>query len=113
VLNWLKRRMPPSREEVARAPDVTRAAGGRQAGKYRLLYEYLEGRYAHTVVLTFAEMESLMGFALPEVARTDPTWWTVADASMVEPRCSPAWILASRSAKPNLVAGTVIFERTT
>ena len=99
-------------EEVNADPDVDRAPGRRKAGKYRSLYEYLEQRYAQTVVLTFAEIESLLGFALPDIARTDATWWTVADVSMLEPRCSPAWTLASRTAKPNLVARTVIFERT-
>jgi hypothetical protein len=110
-LNWLKKyRSPPP--AAAADPEVNMASGRRKAGKYRSLYDYLEQRYAQTVVLTFAEMESLLGFALPDIARTDTAWWTVADASMLEPRCSPAWTLARRTAVPNLAARSVIFERT-
>ncbi len=34
-------------------------------GEYKSLYEYLEHRYANTVVLTFAQIEDLLGFTLP------------------------------------------------
>ena len=44
-------------------------------GKYRSLYEYLEHRYANTVVLMFAQIEDLLGFTLPDSARVDPEWW--------------------------------------
>ncbi len=33
--------------------------------EYRALYTYLERRYASVVVLTFEQMEALLGFALP------------------------------------------------
>ena len=33
-------------------------------GKYKSLYQYLENRYANTVVLTFAQIEDLLGFTL-------------------------------------------------
>jgi hypothetical protein len=82
------------------------------SGKYRYLYKYLEGRYADTVVLTFRQIEDLLGFALPAPARADPAWWTNAPEDPAEARCSDAWTLAHRMARPNLVAGHVIFERT-
>lgn len=81
-------------------------------GKFQFLYKYLEGRYADTVVLTFRQIEDLLGFALPDLARTDPTWWTNAAGSGAEPRFSDAWTLASRTATPNLSARNVVFERT-
>ena len=31
-------------------------------GKYKSLYQYLENRYANRVVLTFAQIEDLLGF---------------------------------------------------
>ena len=37
--------------------------------KYKALYEYLDNRYANTVVLTFAQIEDLLGFTLPDPAR--------------------------------------------
>jgi len=77
------------------------------SGKFRLLHKYLDERYADTVVLTFRQMEDLLGFALPDLARVDPDWWTqAADRSWSE-----VWTLAHRAARPNLVAGHVVFQR--
>jgi hypothetical protein len=73
------------------------------------LYTYLEHRYATTVVLTFAQVESLLGRALPEAARTERGWWTDADSP--PDRGSDAWTKASRTATPNLLARTIVFER--
>ena len=81
----------------------------RVPAEYLPLYTYLEHRYASTVVLTFDQMESLLGFALPEAARLDREWWTGAALRTV--RYSDSWIAARRTAAPNLPAGTVAFER--
>jgi hypothetical protein len=81
-------------------------------GIYGPLYQYLEHRYADTVVLTFEQMEDLLGFALPAPARTDSAWWTHSDGeATASPHHSEAWRLAHRTAKPNLPAGNVLFER--
>ena len=80
------------------------------SGTYVLLYKYLENRYADTVVLTFAEIEDLLGFALPEQARLHREWWTPAGTDAGS-RYSDSWVLASRTAVPNLMARTVVFER--
>lgn len=77
------------------------------SGKYRFLYKYLDERYANTVVLTFRQIEDLLGFSLPASARTDGDWWTGA----TDPGWSEVWTLARRTAKPNLPAGHVVFER--
>ena len=75
------------------------------SGRYALLYKYLENRYAGTVVLTFAEIEDLLGFALPEQARLKREWWTaVSAAEAAGPNYSDSWILASRTAVPNLLS---------
>jgi hypothetical protein len=81
------------------------------AGKYRLLYKYLENRYADTVVLTFSEIEDLLGFALPDQARLHQEWWTEARTDTAATSFSDCWILASRTATPNLLAKNVVFER--
>ncbi len=73
------------------------------------LYTYLEHRYAETVVLTFDQMESLLGFALPSPAWTDREWWT--GASVRADRHADAWTAARRTAAPNLPARIVAFER--
>jgi len=80
------------------------------SGTYLLLYKYLENRYADTVVLTFAEIEDLLGFALPDQARLHQEWWTRAEVNG-GPNHSDSWILASRTAVPNMMARTVVFER--
>jgi hypothetical protein len=81
------------------------------SGKYRLLHKYLEDRYADTVVLTFAEIEDLLGFALPDQARLHQEWWTDRAADVAGLHYSDCWILASRTAAPNLLARHVVFER--
>ena len=81
------------------------------SGKYLLLYNYLENRYATTVVLTFAEIEDLLGFTLPEQARQDKDWWTDRESKASGSSYSDSWVLASRTAIPNLMAQTVVFER--
>lgn len=80
-------------------------------GKHKALYEYLEHRYANTVVLTFAQIEDILGFTLPDAARVDRGWWSSEDPDMTPPPHSRAWTLASRTATPNLEAKTVTFER--
>jgi hypothetical protein len=81
------------------------------SGKYLALYTYLENRYASTVVLTFAEIEDLLGFKLPEAARLREDWWTHPDPHAARPAYSDSWVLASRTARPNLSARIVVFER--
>lgn len=77
--------------------------------EYRPLHVYLRDRFADTVVLTFAQMEDLLGFPLPDVARLEPDWW----ANNAEPPSSQArtWTQARRTATPHLVARNVAFER--
>jgi hypothetical protein len=76
--------------------------------EYRALYVYLEHRYASVVVLTFEQIEALLGVALPKPARTEREWW----ATTVETqRHSVSWTEARRTAAPSLAAGIVTFER--
>lgn len=77
--------------------------------EYLPLYAYLEHRYASTVVLTFDQMESLLGHALPAPAGATRDWWT-NDADTAD-RHAYTWTAARRTATPNLTARTVSFER--
>jgi hypothetical protein len=77
--------------------------------EYQSLYAYLEHRYASIVVLTFEQMEALLGFTLPAPASTDRDWWTGAAVRM--DRYAEAWVGAGRTAEPNLPARTVTFEK--
>ena len=80
------------------------------AAQYAGLHAYLKGRYADLIVLTFSEIEDLMGFALPDRARANPEWWSNDSDGDSSPQ-SRGWIQASRTATPNLFARTVTFER--
>ena len=104
MLNWLKGRSAPA--SLAVTPDAK--APKRHPGmdrKYLALHTYLDNRYANTVCLSFQQIEDLLGFALPALARTDPEWWTATPAT------SQAWTLAAMTATPNLFAQNVVFER--
>ena len=79
-------------------------------GPYGALHAYLKGRYADMVVLTFSEIEDLIGFALPDQARANSEWWSNDGGDNPSPQ-SLVWVKASRSATPNLFARTVSFER--
>ena len=73
--------------------------------------KYLRDRYAHMVVLTFGQIEDLLGAPLPEAARVASTWWTEAGPDGAPSSMSDTWIQAKRTAVPNLPAHTVLFER--
>ena len=60
-------------------------------GKYKLLYQYLENRYANTVVLTFAQIEDLLGFTLPDSARVHQEWWANKDPNDTPQPHSRSW----------------------
>jgi hypothetical protein len=107
---WERRPAPPS--DPGASADTPQPPKHRVSGKYSSLYTYLEKRYADTVVLTFDQIESLLGFPLPDGARTQGEWWTRAgDSTPNAGDYCDAWILAGRTATPNLLARTVHFER--
>ena len=109
MLDWVRRRILTTRERAGtRAPAPPDRV---MSGKYLSLYDYLKNRYANTVVLTFAEIEDLLGFTLPEPARSQQDWWTNTDSNTVLTAHSQSWTLASRTARVNLMAQTVVFER--
>lgn len=80
--------------------------------EYLPLHKYLENRYADTVVLTFGQIEDLLGFTLPDVARAQDEWWANEGVNCPPSTQSLSWTQASRTAQPNLRARIVRFERT-
>ena len=79
--------------------------------EYRSLYAYLNNRFADTIVLTFEQIESLLGFALPDNARCRLDWWASAVEGAVPSRQASSWSQARMTATPNLHANSVMFER--
>ena len=105
--DWWQTAPPVPVRQASVAPALRPKTG--VPAEYLSLYTYLEHRYASTVVLTFEQMESLLGCALPVPARTDSKWWT-SEAAPAD-RHSNTWTAARRTAMPNLPAGIVAFER--
>lgn len=105
----MKRRRPAKHNALeADAADVEKPL---VSGRSAPLHKYLDDRYADAVVLTFAEIEDLIGFALPELARVSNDWWTTPDPNATRSRFADSWIQADRTARPNLAARTVAFDR--
>jgi hypothetical protein len=108
-MTWTKR---PAGPDTSRGrADPTEAPLQRFTGpaEYRGLHTYLRDRFADTVVLTFAQIEDLLGCALPDVARVTSEWWaTDHEHPSVQAR---TWVQARRTATPHLLARTVEFER--
>jgi hypothetical protein len=81
------------------------------AAAYLPLYLYLGDRRANILSLTFAEIESLLGFPLPDLARKLPEWWAETGPDSPPSPQSSCWTQASMVAKPSLSTDTVVFER--
>ena len=109
---WMTSWRAVAREPAIAHPEVRERRSSAVSGAYSSLHEYLEHRYADVTVLTFGQIEDLLGFTLPQLARTYQAWWTLGETNGEGPRHSDAWTLAGRTATPNLQAKTVIFERT-
>ena len=111
MFDWMRGRgraiaWPAAVVHAAQTPSVN-------VGEYQLLYKYLRDRYANRVVLTFAEIEDLLGFALPDSARLQLEWWDGGGPLTSRSAQSDSWTLASRTATVNLSARSVLFERQT
>jgi hypothetical protein len=81
------------------------------ASEYALLYKYLRDRFSDRLVLTFGQIEDLLGFSLPGPARVHREWWGDTDQDAERSKHSDAWTLAGRTASVNMSAQCVTFER--
>ena len=63
------------------------------SGGYGSLQKYLTTRHADAVVLTFAEIEDLLGFPLPDAAWVDPGWWAPPPTGVVPSTQSQTGVL--------------------
>jgi hypothetical protein len=101
---WRREDGPESPENAA--PDEARPP---VPAAYMPLHTYLDRRYAVTVVLTFEQIEALLGFAPSSPGLADAEWWKAAFGT--SEHHSAAWTAARRSAAPQLSARIVAFER--
>jgi hypothetical protein len=110
-MTWMKKRSTGTGSDRGETPEQAKPQRFAVPAQYRPLHKYLDGRYADTVVLKFSEIEDLLGFTLPDLARLQEEWWANGDADSAPSAQSRSWIQASRTAKPNLAAQTVVFVR--
>jgi hypothetical protein len=77
-MNWLKRPgSTGSRGNNSSRPETPASTKPKPfvvPAPYLALHKYLDERYANTVVLTFGEIEDLLGFTLPDLARLQQDW---------------------------------------
>lgn len=106
MFNWLTQRLTTRTAHPRVVQDCYPTAG-----EYELLHKYLRDRYANRIVLTFSEIEDLLGFSLPDPARLQFAWWAGGDFAADASHQSLAWMLAGRTATVNLPAQIVVFER--
>lgn len=111
MFDWLTHRASTIRTTALRVAPRIVSDGYPTAGEYELLHKYLRDRFANRVVLTFAEIEDLLGFALPDLARVHAAWWDGGDFVGPPSTQSFAWTLADRTAMVNLPAQHVVFDR--
>lgn len=111
--DWMRRGRPSPAVAgpVAAEPRSPAPRGRLKTGPYRLLHDYLRERFADSVVLTFDQIEDLLDAPLPAEANSDQGWWSRTTVVAADAHCSDAWVLANRTARPNLQARTVIFDR--
>ena len=82
-------------------------------GEYQPLHKYLRERYANRVVMTFAEIQDVLGFPLPAEAWIQAAWWNGVPPDGRRSPQSDAWMLAGRTAAVNMMARTVVFDTDT
>ena len=91
-------------------PSPTNSPQGGRMSRYEPLRQHLIDRSEPVVTMTFAQIERILGAALPESARKYRPWWANEEAGThVHAR---AWLDAGRrTANVNLAASTVDFAR--
>jgi hypothetical protein len=110
LMSWLTRRWTgTARDQETQDPAKPQRLA--VPGQYRPLHKYLDDRYADTVVLKFSEIEDLLGFTLPDLARVQQEWWANGEGDSAPSAQARSWTKARRTATANLAAQTVVFER--
>ena len=110
LMRWWTRRLI-ARSSPIEAPAAPARRMRSYNGEYLALHVYLRDRFADSIVLTFSQVEDLLGFALPPAARADAEWWREPHDGVARTTQAEAWQLASRSAVVNMAASCILFER--
>ncbi len=77
--------------------------------KYGALGEYLRGQPGNTIALSFAQIERIIGSALPPNSQNSPAWWSNAPGNNV---MTKVWLDAGfKSEKVDIKGRTLVFRR--
>lgn len=81
----------------------------KQEGKYRPLFDFLSASRSDEVSLTLAEIEALLGDALPASAHSTRGWWSNRARGSLQ---AAAWMEAGYQAQEvDLAAGRIVFRK--
>ena len=75
--------------------------------KYSLLLNHLRASGDEIIVLSFSQVEQIVGFNLPESAYTYPPWW----ANDVTHSQAIAWLDAGYYSQADIASEKVIFRK--
>lgn len=82
-----------------------------QRGKYAPLYEHLKDLKIEEWPTSFAELERILGFNLPDSAYIYRPWWANQGVRGAHSQ-AVAWEMAGwRTSRVNMEAGTLVFVR--
>jgi hypothetical protein len=77
--------------------------------KYEPLKSYLENRRFNEVPMTFAEIEKVLGFKLPEKSQQHRAWWSNNASNSV---MTKAWLAAGyRTERVDMAGRRLVFRR--
>jgi hypothetical protein len=78
---------------------------------YDPLKQRLASEVGDSIVVTFAEIETILVRTLPRSAYEYPAWWANEESDETSPVQCLAWLSAGFRATPDLSRRTVKFER--
>ncbi|MER1999519.1 MAG: hypothetical protein ABS882_07070, partial [Lysinibacillus sp.] len=78
-----------------------------RGSKYEPLYKFLESKESNRLIMTFKEVEEVLGFTLPESASKYMAWW---DGSSQHTQAY-SWTRAGFKANPSLKEKKVEFVK--
>lgn len=81
------------------------------SGKYDLLRDHLMAIKSPSVMMSFTEIEAILGAALPRSARAHREWWANETNPATGHGHCRSWQLAGYGAFPDMAAELVTFRR--
>lgn len=107
----LEARVKQLEDKQANASDRPEFPEDKVKGKYKPLAEYLYKKWERSLSLSYAEIESVLGFSLPPSAYKEelaPSYWANTEYHSY---AKSGWLVLGYKAKVDVEHKTVTFER--